>query len=128
MLLRLLLPTNAHRRLGPPLLRALIAWSPRSWRPPVKVWGAVIKVRPGRSGDAGQGCHACAQLRAHTATAGAIAAHAPMLMRSLVCAQVSPSGKILSLLLDPTGARVATASAATEHKGRLFLGSIMGGA
>ncbi|WIA17796.1 hypothetical protein OEZ85_009308 [Tetradesmus obliquus] len=69
--------------LGSVLLRALIAWSPRSWRPPVKVWGAVLKV--------------------------------------------SPDGRILQLLLDPTGARVATASAATEHNGRLFLGSIMGG-
>ncbi|KAF6262586.1 hypothetical protein COO60DRAFT_598507 [Scenedesmus sp. NREL 46B-D3] len=71
------------RYLGSVLLRALIAWSPRTWRPPVKVWGAVLKV--------------------------------------------SPEGRILQLLLDPTGARVATASAATEHNGRLFLGSIMGG-
>ncbi|KAF6265115.1 hypothetical protein COO60DRAFT_1624013 [Scenedesmus sp. NREL 46B-D3] len=70
------------RYLGSVLLRALIAWSPRTWRPPVKVWGAVLKV--------------------------------------------SPEGRILQLLLDPTGARVATASAATEHNGRLFLGSIMG--
>eukprot|EP00879_Flechtneria_rotunda_P014401 GHRR01015048.1.p1 GENE.GHRR01015048.1~~GHRR01015048.1.p1 ORF type:complete len:431 (+),score=160.92 GHRR01015048.1:224-1516(+) len=71
------------RHLGSVLLRALIAWSPRSWRPAVKVWGAVLKI--------------------------------------------SPEGKMLQLLLDPTGARVATASAATEHNGRLFLGSIMGG-
>lgn len=41
--------------------------------------------------------------------------------------QLSPDGRILQLLLDPTGARVATASAATEHNRRLFLGSIMGG-
>jgi hypothetical protein len=45
-----------------------------------------------------------------------------------VALQVSPEGRIKQLLLDPTGARVATASAATEHNGRLFLGSIMGGA
>jgi hypothetical protein len=51
-----------------------------------------------------------------------------MLCALLVLAlQVSPEGRILQLLLDPTGARVATASAATEHNGRLFLGSIMGG-
>lgn len=72
-----------NRYLGPVLLRALIAWCPRSWRPPVRVWGAVLKL--------------------------------------------SPQGEILQLLLDPDGSRVATASAATEHKGRLFLGSIMGG-
>ncbi|KAF8055388.1 MET1B [Scenedesmus sp. PABB004] len=71
------------KRLRPVLLRTLIAWMPRSWRPPVKVWGAVLKI--------------------------------------------TPEGRILQLLLDPTGARVATASAATEHRGRLFLGSIMGG-
>lgn len=51
-------------------------------------------------------------------------------LRAVCCCcwcQVSPEGRILQLLLDPTGARVATASAATEHNGRLFLGSIMGG-
>lgn len=41
--------------------------------------------------------------------------------------QVSPEGQVLKVLLDPTGERVATASAATESHGRLFLGSIMGG-
>jgi hypothetical protein len=41
--------------------------------------------------------------------------------------QVSPDGDVLQVLLDPTGERVATASAATELKGRLFLGSLMGG-
>eukprot|EP00878_Enallax_costatus_P025649 GHUV01027461.1.p1 GENE.GHUV01027461.1~~GHUV01027461.1.p1 ORF type:complete len:393 (+),score=76.33 GHUV01027461.1:116-1294(+) len=71
------------RYLSPILLRAFISWSPRSWRPPVKVWGAVLKI--------------------------------------------SPEGEMLQLLLDPDGSRVATASAATEHNGRLFLGSIMGG-
>lgn len=35
---------------------------------------------------------------------------------------------MLQVLLDPTGERVATASAATEMDGRLFLGSLMGGA
>lgn len=47
----------------------------------------------------------------------------------LLCgtAQVSPDGEVLQVLLDPTGERVATASAATELKGRLFLGSLMGG-
>lgn len=75
--------TVAHRYLGSVLLRALIAWSPHSWRPPVKVWGCVLKL--------------------------------------------SPEGKILQLLLDPDGSRVATASAATESGGKLFLGSIMGG-
>lgn len=41
--------------------------------------------------------------------------------------QISPEGRMINMLLDPTGARVATASAATEHNGRLFLGSILGG-
>jgi hypothetical protein len=41
--------------------------------------------------------------------------------------QVSPDGEVLQVLLDPTGERVATASAATEVKGRLFLGSLMAG-
>lgn len=34
-----------NRYLRPILLRALIAWMPRSWRPAVRVWGAVIKVK-----------------------------------------------------------------------------------
>lgn len=34
---------------------------------------------------------------------------------------------MLQVLLDPTGERVATASAATEFNGRLFLGNLMAG-
>jgi hypothetical protein len=41
--------------------------------------------------------------------------------------QISPAGEVLQVLLDPTGERVATASAATEFDGQLFLGSLMGG-
>lgn len=41
--------------------------------------------------------------------------------------QISPQGKVLQVLLDPKGEAVATASAATEVNGRLFLGSLMGG-
>lgn len=69
--------------LRPILLRAVVAWMPRSWRPAVRVWGAVLKI--------------------------------------------SPQGKVLQVLLDPKGEAVATASAATEVNGRLFLGSLMGG-
>jgi hypothetical protein len=41
--------------------------------------------------------------------------------------QVSPEGEVLQVLLDPTGVRVATSSAATEFNGRLFLGNLMAG-
>lgn len=35
------------RYLRPIIVRAFVAWMPRSWRPAVKVWGAVMKVRTG---------------------------------------------------------------------------------
>ena len=40
--------------------------------------------------------------------------------------KVSPSGEVLETLMDPTGERVFTVSAATEHGGQLFLGNLMG--
>jgi hypothetical protein len=35
---------GASRYLRPIAVRALVVWLPRSWRPAVKVWGAVMKV------------------------------------------------------------------------------------
>jgi hypothetical protein len=54
----LLVPDSCHiaaavglqppgRYLRPIIVRAFVAWMPRSWRPAVKVWGAVMKVRTG---------------------------------------------------------------------------------
>ena len=40
--------------------------------------------------------------------------------------KVSPAGAVLEVLMDPTGARVATVSAAVEHDGHLFLGNLGG--
>lgn len=38
--------------------------------------------------------------------------------------QVSPSGEVLQVLMDPDGSRVSHVSCVTEHDGRLFIGNL----
>lgn len=42
------------------------------------------------------------------------------------CLQISPEGKVLEHLMDTDGSVVSSISAVTEHKGRLFLGNVVG--
>jgi len=50
-----------------------------------------------------------------------------VLAKPLGCVlKVSPSGEILAAYVDPTGQRISTVSAATEHEGHLFLGNLNG--
>lgn len=41
-------------------------------------------------------------------------------------AQVSPAGEVLHFLMDPDGSVVSAVSSVTEHKGRLYFGTVSG--
>ena len=47
---------------------------------------------------------------------------------TLTCmpAQVSAAGEVLQFLMDPDGSVVSAVSSVTEHKGRLYFGTVSG--
>jgi hypothetical protein len=117
------------RLLRDPTVRAIYAWLPDWARPPLKKWGAVLKVSESLvfTTLAVLGVGVCephvhaSSVHTHTATTAVTVppttAHPT---------QVSGSGEVLDWLMDPAGAHVHTVSSAVEHDGCLFLGNLAG--
>lgn len=96
------------------LARWLLAWLPDRLRPKVPEWGVVIKVCCPFKIESSQSL-VQAQLRHTTQTT-----LTPVLLH-----QVSPTGEVLQMMMDPDGSYITHISSATEHQGRLYFGNLV---
>ena len=111
--------------------RFLVAWAPKYLRKNAPQWGCVLQVSI-KSACKGLvshcrlhgGAKAFHCLHGATSIQLQVKHTATLCSSRLLCVQVSPEGKVLQMLMDPTGAHVASVAAVLDLGDRLILGNL----